>query len=121
MAGDPHLEVRTGGDGLVVRFLDSQFLDKDTIQLVGDQLTSLVEEGVKKVVLDFSNVRHVSSPFLGRLIALHKRLTSGGGTLRFCNIHPKVYLVLEVARLDRLFGIQLDPGTVTSGVAGMVP
>ena len=61
-------DIQTVEDCTVACFLDSRILDEATIQVVGDQMYRLVDSGLVKIILDFSNVEHLSSAALGKLI-----------------------------------------------------
>ncbi|MBL8797300.1 MAG: STAS domain-containing protein, partial [Planctomycetia bacterium] len=78
MASQPRrkrLEVEDVGDVTVVNFTDRKILDEQNIQLIGEQLFSLVDEsGRKKILLNFGNVEYLSSAALGKLITLNKKL-----------------------------------------------
>lgn len=117
------LEVEHIGDLTVVKFADRRVLDDQDAQLVTEQLFGLVDElGRRKVLLNFGNVEHLSSPFLGRLLTLNKKLQSVGGRLTLCNVEPVLMKVFEITGLDRLLYIlpegdndpQADPGGVGS-------
>ena len=100
------LEVESIGDVTVVNFVDRKILDEQNIQVIGEQLFSLVdEEGFKKVLLNFSNVEYLSSAALGKLITLNKKLQGVGGKLILCNIDPQIFEVFEITKLDRFFKI----------------
>jgi len=106
------LEVEDIGDVTVVNFVDRRILDEQNIQVIGEQLFSLVDEvGRRKILLNFGNVEFLSSAALGKLIALHKKLQAVGGRLILCNIDPEIYEVFEITRLDRFFNIQKEEQT----------
>src|SRR3974377_875551 len=91
------LEVEDIGDVTVVNFTDRKILDEQNIQVIGEQLFSLVDEaGRKKVLLNFGNVEYLSSAALGKLITLNKKLQAVGGRLIMCNIGPEIYDVCEI-------------------------
>lgn len=103
------LEVEDIGDVTVVNFVDKRILDEQNIQIIGEQLFSLVDEvGRRKVLLNFGNVEFLSSAALGKLIALHKKLQQVGGRLILCNIDPEIYEVFEITRLDKFFNIRKE-------------
>ena len=100
------LEVEPMGDVTVVNFVDRKILDEQNIQVIGEQLFSLVDEqGLKKILLNFSNVEYLSSAALGKLITLNKKLQTSGGRLILCNIAPQIYEVFEITKLDKFFKI----------------
>src|SRR5438445_12410142 len=85
------LEVEDIGDVTVVNFTDKKILDEQNIQIIGEQLFSLVDEvGRRKILLNFGNVEYLSSAALGKLITLNKKLHAAGGRLVLCNNHPPI-------------------------------
>ena len=103
------LEVEDIGDVTVVNFVDRRILDEQNIQVIGEQLFSLVDEvGRRKILLNFGNVEFLSSAALGKLIALHKKLQAVGGRLILCNIDPQIHEVFEITKLDKFFNIQKE-------------
>src|SRR5437868_4127970 len=81
------LEVEDIGDITVVNFVDKKILDEQNIQVIGEQLFSLVDElGRRKILLNFKNVEFLSSAALGKLITLNRKLQSTGGKLVLCEI-----------------------------------
>ena len=101
------LEVEDIGDVTVVNFYDKKILDEQTIQIIGEQLFSLVDElGRRKLLLNFCNVQYLSSAALGKFITLNKKVISAGGRLAVCNIDPLIYEVFELCGLNKLFNIE---------------
>ena len=104
--GRRRIEVEDVGDVAVVKFLDKRILDEQNIQLIGEQLFSLVDDqGKRKILLDFSSVEYLSSAALGKLITLNKRVKGASGQLRLCNIKPEIYEVFEITKLNKVFKI----------------
>lgn len=103
------LEVEEVGDVTVVSFTDRKILDEQNIQLIGEQLFSLVDESHrKKVLLNFANVDYLSSAALGKLITMNKKTQGIGGKLVLCNIAPQIYEVFEITKLNKIFNIQKE-------------
>src|ERR1700736_2732654 len=103
------LGVKDIGDVTVVNFTDRKILDEQNIQIIGEQLFSLVDEaGRRKILLNFGNVEYLSSAALGKLITLNKKLQAAGGRLILCNIDPQIYEVFEITKLNKLFNIHKE-------------
>jgi anti-sigma B factor antagonist len=103
------LEVEDIGDVTVVNFTDKKILDEQNIQIIGEQLFSLVDElGRRKLLLNFGNVEYLSSAALGKFITLNKKVIAAGGKLVLCNIDPQIYEVFEITRLNKIFNIQKE-------------
>jgi anti-sigma B factor antagonist len=103
------LEVEDIGDVTVVNFVDRKILDEQNIQIIGEQLFSLVDEsGRRKILLNFHNVEYLSSAALGKLITMNKKIQAVGGKLVLCEISPQIYEVFEITKLDKFFTIQKE-------------
>ncbi|MFN0054973.1 MAG: STAS domain-containing protein, partial [Planctomycetales bacterium] len=71
MSSNRRLDLEEVGDVTIARFTDKKILDESNIQIIGNQLFSLVDEDHrKKIVLDFTNVEYLSSAALGKLITM---------------------------------------------------
>ncbi|MGF1572548.1 MAG: STAS domain-containing protein, partial [Sumerlaeia bacterium] len=55
--------------------------------------------------LNFQGVEFVDSSFLGMVIVVLKRATSGGGDIRICCLSPALNTIFTMMRLNRLFTI----------------
>lgn len=102
----PRLKVIANGDAVVVSFTDRKILDELNITQIGEQINALIAKSpTPKLVLDFTNVSHLSSSALGMLITLHKRIREKKGQLRLCSIQPAIYEVFAITRLNEILKI----------------
>jgi anti-sigma B factor antagonist len=103
------LEVEQIGEVSVVNFVDRKILDEQNIQIIGEQLFSLVDqEGRRNLLLNFGNVEYLSSAALGKLITLNKKVQGAKGKLVLCNIAPEILEVFEITKLDKFFKIERE-------------
>ena len=103
---DSRLNVREEGDITHVSFQDRNILEEANIQQIGDEISGLVESsGNPRLLLDFSNVEHLSSAALGTLITIDNKVKNKGGQLRLTNIDPQIYEVFVITKLNKLFQI----------------
>ena len=97
------------GEVSVVNFVDRKILDEQNIQIIGEQLFSLVDqEGRRNLLLNFGNVEYLSSAALGKLITLNKKVQAAKGKLVLCNIAPEILEVFEITKLDKFFKIERE-------------
>jgi anti-sigma B factor antagonist len=106
MAEYQRIQVTEIDNVLVVRFTDRKILDELIIQDLGKELFSLVEDGPRNLLLNFTNVDFLSSAALGKLISLHKKVERAGGVLKLSNIKPEIYDVFKITRLNEKFDIK---------------
>ena len=105
-ASHRRLELEDVGDVTVAKFIDKKILDESNIQVIGNQMFSLVEDdGRRKVLLDFSNVEYLSSAALGKLIVMDKKLKAAQGQLLMCAVRGEILEVFKITKLVKLFTI----------------
>jgi anti-anti-sigma factor len=61
--------------------------------------------GEGHLLLDFTNVRYITSVELGTLVRLHQEVKARGGRLTLFNLSADVYEVFTTTRLQTLIGI----------------
>lgn len=91
-----------GADGLLVAFDGETALDASTTDALRAALSDLGEHH-QRIVVDFGNVSFLDSSALGVFVALLRRLTQQGGSLRIAALRPSVKMIFAVTRLDRVF------------------
>ena len=93
----------------VVNFRNSSILDSVVVESIGNELYALVDEQARrKIVLDFSAVRFLSSQMLGALIALQKKSSEIKGKLVICGLRPNLFKVFGIMKLDKLLSFAKD-------------
>lgn len=92
-------------DGVTrVGFRDASILDVLTIQKIGRELYMLVEEqNRKRVVLDFADVRFLSSQALGVLVTLRRKADKASATVYLAAVRPELKKVFEITNLHKMF------------------
>jgi anti-sigma B factor antagonist len=111
MAGiKPRIGVEYAGDATIVTFTDERILEEKDIKALQESIMSVIESasGGINLILDFGNVRFLSSAVLGLLIRISKRIYEHDGSLRLCNINPKIYEIFKITRLTKTFDIYKD-------------
>ena len=91
----------------VVEFEDRKILEEMTINQIQEQLTDLIiAEEHPRILLNFRKVEHLSSAALGVLITIGKQVAERHGKLVLANIHPQIFEVFKITRLNKLFNIR---------------
>jgi anti-anti-sigma factor len=97
------IEVADTDDVKIVRFEGS--LDTYTTPKAQQHLQEILDQGARKVLFDFQDLKFLSSTGLGILLMTAKKLGSCGGTLRMCNPNETVGSILELSGFGTLFSI----------------
>jgi anti-sigma B factor antagonist len=97
------MEIKTSND-VKVAIMPRRF-DAYTAGEVETAFAKLMEEGVSKVICDFSPTEYVASAGLRVLLSTYKRLQKSSGKLVLCCLKPYVREVFEIAGFTSLFQI----------------
>src|SRR5437667_379484 len=91
-------------DVTVVNFNESSILDALQVQQIGEELYDLVDtKARRKIILDFANVKFLSSSALGVLITLRKKSAEIKGQVLICSLRPELRKVFKITNLEKLF------------------
>jgi anti-anti-sigma factor len=96
----------------VARFTREVVLSGEEATAAAERLTALLAEvGQRSLLIDFGNVRSLTSFMLGKLVGLSRAAESAGARLALFNLRPDVRGILEVTRLNlllRLYGSESE-------------
>lgn len=105
----PRVSVEYSENAAIITFIDEKILEEKDIRTLQDSIMSVIEQAERiNLVLDFCNVRFLSSAVLGLLIRISKKVYERDGQLRLCNISPKIYEIFKITRLTKIFDIYPD-------------
>jgi len=114
----PRISVEYAKNATIVTFTDEKILEERDIQALQESIMSVIEQAERiKLILDFCNVRFLSSAVLGLLIRISKRIYEQGGYLRLCNIDPKIQRIFKITRLTKIFDIYEDVETAAESLS----
>ena len=97
------LELEEIGGVAVVRFLIRTVREEHIITGIFGQLDRLVQQGCRKLVVNFGNVDSFGSYAVGRLLSLEKKAKAAQGRLALCCLTPVVREILDIMQLQRMF------------------
>ena len=114
----PRISVEYTENATIVTFTDEKILEETDIRALQDSVMSVVEQAERvNLILDFCNVRFLSSSVLGLLIRISKKVYERDGQLRLCNINPKIYEIFKITRLTKIFDIYKDIESAVEGLS----
>ena len=103
---DERIFVQHGVDVTFVTLNDEEILEEQSIKELEKELMFVVEEAKREdMMLDFCNVKFMTSAFLGLLVKVHKRVCERGGHLKLRHIDPRIHKVFEITQLTKVFDI----------------
>ncbi len=104
--GQPRIEVEYGMDVTFVTFTEERILEEEQIRKLRESLKAVIEKNEnKKLILNFVNVKFMTSAVLGLLVRVHKNVIELGGKLQLSNLNSNLRRVFEITQLTKVFDI----------------
>jgi len=104
MAVSSRIMIKKVAEVTIVDFIDAAIMDVLQIQQIGQELYELVDQQDRRyILLDFSNVKFLSSQTLGIMLNLHKKLAGRKGWMGVCGLKKDLHKIFKLTRLDRIF------------------
>jgi anti-sigma B factor antagonist len=115
----PRISVEYAGNATIVVLTEKKILEEKDIQALQESILSVIEQAERiNLIMDFSNVRSLSSAVLGLLIRISKKVYERDGQLRLCNIDARIYEIFRITRLTKIFDIYKDREAALEGLSG---
>ncbi len=99
------MDIQQHVDGDVTIVALHEKLDTGTAPDAGQALSALVEQGSRRIVVDFTDVAYVSSAGLRVLLATAKQLRAKGGALRVCSLNEGIQEVFDISGFSTLLSV----------------
>lgn len=107
-AHDRAFRVVDHGKSIVLVFACPAIQGLHNLDSLGDHMNDAVESypGIEMVVIDFSDVSHISSFGLGVMLDFWKKCSAAALTVRLCGLSPRIRELFTVCKLDQIFDIR---------------
>lgn len=99
------MQINIEHDGVADVFEIEGEIDLHNSPELRKQLTGRINQGIKYILLDFSNVKYIDSSGLATLIEGLRKLNKVKGEIKLCNLNKTIRSVFEVSRLEDVFAI----------------
>ena len=111
MSPKPELiRVSRRDDIVQVDLLTPVLIGDDAIERMADEVAAVIDaESTPRIVMNFEQVKYISSTMLGTMIALHNRVVTRGGQFRLASLRERHQRLLALVRLDGLFEVHATP------------
>ncbi len=94
----------TESEGITILSLTGS-LETNSSPDAENTVNGLIDDGRKKLLIDFENVDYISSAGLRILLATSKRLGREGGALRICGLNSTVREVFDISGFASILNV----------------
>lgn len=81
------------------------YLDAHTTPQLESAFTALIEQNRFKVVVDFSNLKYISSAGLGVFMAFIESMRENAGDIKLASMQPNVFEIFDLLGFPMLYEI----------------
>lgn len=100
------ISIENEGNVTIAILTEEKILQEVDIEGLESSIISLIkEESGINLVINFCNVRFLTSSALGLLLRVIKKMNETRGKLKLCSIDPKILKVFTITHLDQVFDI----------------
>jgi anti-sigma B factor antagonist len=104
-----HLMSQKNRGVIVVYFNQPKLLDERVITEVGKELMVMMDKAEHRMLLlNFQNVRFMSSAMLGKLVTLYKECKKNKVNIKLSNVSKEIVEIFKITKIDKLLKIYRD-------------
>ena len=96
------IEQRTVGDVTIIDLKGKMTLGEGD-ELLRDKVNSLIQQGLKKLVLNLAEVPYIDSAGLGEIVRTYTTVSRQGGHLKLLNLTKRITDLLSITKLLTVF------------------
>src|SRR5215211_3081926 len=78
-------------------------------QELKELVQAALDQGERRLLIDFSRTGYIDSSGLGALVSISKKIREAGGELRLSGLNDDLRSLFELTKLDTLFAITETP------------
>lgn len=103
---NPTVEIRTI-TGIHVIHFTQDVSDRLVVEQMNEKFEALLaqEQGKPRFIIDFTDVREISSAILGVMMGMHMKICKSQGELRLSGIRRELLDVIMLMKLDMILNI----------------
>lgn len=91
---------------LILVSLEGNLMSKQQIQSLLDEIEFYFNEGLKKIIINLSEMQYMNSTGLSILINIFTQARNKGGEVVITNIPEKINQLLVITKLNSIFNIE---------------
>ena len=89
-------------------------LDGTSSPELADQAMAMIEQGSRRLLLDFKDLYYISSAGLRAALAVAQRMTAVGGKVAICSANPEVAEVFDIGGFVAVFDMHATAESATA-------
>lgn len=112
-----NLSTEHQGDIAIVRVKENRMM-YPILADFASAVTSLIEQGQKKVVIDMAPVGYIDSATIGCLMDLYRQISGAGGALKLASVQRRVETMLTMTGAQNFIEVHQDEASALASFGG---
>jgi anti-sigma B factor antagonist len=85
------------------------------------ELRRLVEQGARRLVVDFTTVAFIDSPTIGCMVDVHRLLRESGGAVKLAGLQPRIETLFSLTGVLRVLEVHATPADAVAAFGEELP
>ena len=91
---------------ITILYPEGKIVLGDGDQELGEAVRQFLEQGARKVIINFSKVSYLDSSGVGELVGCYTTIKQQGGDLRICGLNPRISSLIKMTSLNSIFAVK---------------
>lgn len=91
---------------ITILYPEGKIVLGDGDQELGDAVRHVLDQGARKVILNFSKVSYLDSSGVGELVGCYTSIKQQGGDLRICCLNARISSLIRMTSLHSVFTVK---------------
>ena len=104
-------------DGVTILDLKGKMTLGEGDELLKDKVNSLMNQGLKRIVLNLEAVPYIDSAGLGEIVRAYTTVSRQSGSLKLVNLTKRIHDLLSITKLLTVFDVFENEGEALSSFA----
>ena len=100
---------------ITILYPEGKIVLGDGDQELGEAVRHFLEQGARKVILNFEKVSYLDSSGVGELVGCYTSIRNRGGDLRICCLNARIANLIRMTSLHAIFAVEDTEEDAISG------
>ena len=91
---------------VVILYPEGKITLGDGDQELGEAVRTTLEQGSRKIVINFSKVSYLDSSGVGELVGCYTSVKNKSGELRICGMNSRIFSLITMTSLHSVFDVK---------------
>lgn len=93
-------------DGITIVYPEGKITLGDGDQELGEAVRTVLEQGGRRIIINFSKVSYLDSSGVGELVGCYTSVKGKGGELRICGLNTRIFNLITMTSLHSVFDVK---------------